>query len=368
MTDRPATIRDVAQLAGVSPATVSNVFGGRKPVDEVLAKRVRKAAKTLNYQPDRAAAQLRSGKARVVAILVPDLDNPFFTSIVSAVEGCLRNEGYEVIVASSNGEEAVENSRLSAILAWRPAGLVVIPSSDAFPGRSLVERAGVPYVVADRLTDEPAADSVGVDNEEAGAIGALHLLEKGHERILVAASSLALANIRGRCAGVAKLLDQRDLPAPDVVELGLGFEEAVRRLSRRFKQHGQPTAILALTNVTTLAVLTTVAERGAVLPADISLIGFDDYAWMRARMTPLTAISQPVKQIGKTIWERLSARIGGDRSPPRRVELSCELVVRASTAPPRAAGPPTASAIGAGARSGRKRVARPPSRAGPSPP
>ena len=332
MTGKPATIKDVAKLAQVSPATVSNVFSGRKPVDKTLANRVRKAAKALNYEPDRAASQLRSGKTRIVAMLVPDLNNPFFTSIVAAVEGCLQEEGYEFIVSSSNGDEAIENSRLAAMLAWRPAGLVVIPSADAFPGQGLLERSAIPYVVADRLTENHAADTVGVDNEAAGALGAAHFVELGHEKILIAASALDLANMRGRCAGAARVLEQHGMPEPEIIQLGHGFEEAVRRLSRRFEQHGQPTAVLALTNVTTLAVLTALAERRIAMPGELSLIGFDDYAWMRARFTPLTAISQPVREIGKAIWELLSARIEGDQSPPRRVELSCELMVRSSVA------------------------------------
>src|SRR5262249_55927364 len=107
------------------------------------------------------------------------------------------------------------------------------------------------------------------------------------------------------------------------------------------------TAILALTNSTTLTALTTIAERGLRLPRDISLIGFDDYAWMCARATPLTAIAQPVREMGRILWERLSARIKGDDSPATHVLLPCELKLRESTAAlngPRLAATPTAKA------------------------
>ena len=87
---------------------------------------------------------LRSGEAKIIAVVVPDLDNPFFTSVVSAVEQCLGPDGYEVIVASSHGEEQFEKSRLKAILAWRPAGLIVVPCSDDFPGRDLIESSRTP--------------------------------------------------------------------------------------------------------------------------------------------------------------------------------------------------------------------------------
>lgn len=334
MTTKPASIRDVAERAGVSPATVSNVLGGRKPVNAALAERVREAARALGYEADRAASLLRTGKARIIAVLVPDLDNPFFTSVVSAIETSLRDQGYEIIVASSNGNEATEQSRLSAMLAWRPAGIVVLPCSDDFSARALIERAKVPYVVADRITRDPTADTVSVDNEDAGAIGARHLIEHGHRSILVAASILNLGNIRERCAGIANTLAQADLPQPTFLETGGNFEIASTRLAHWLDENPAPTAILALTNFTTLGALAALAERQIAIPQTISLIGFDDYAWMRARATPLTAISQPVQEMGEAIWARLKARIEGDTSPPAHIQLKCALKVRASTARP----------------------------------
>jgi DNA-binding LacI/PurR family transcriptional regulator len=125
----------------------------------------------------------------------------------------------------------------------------------------------------------------------------------------------------------------RGLPEPAIVELGSSIDEASARLSKWFDENPPPTAIQALTNFTTLSVLTTLAERGLRMPRDMSLIGFDDYAWMRARATPLTAIFQPVRDMGRALWDTLSARITGDLSPAKHVLLPCEIRVRASTGP-----------------------------------
>jgi len=333
MIEKTRSINDVAKMAGVSPATVSNVLTGRKPVSAKLARKVEAAVKALDYRADPLASMLRSGEAKIIAVLVPDLDNPFFTSIVSAIEQCLGQDSYEVIVASSHGEESVERSRLKAILAWRPAGLIVVPCSDDFPGRELIESSGAPYVIADRVTENQSADTVSVDNEDAGAIGARHLTDLGHKEVLILASSLSLANIRQRCGGATAVLRALGLPEPAIIELGFSIDEASGRLSEWFDRKTPPTAILALTNFTTLSVLTTLAERGLRMPRDISLIGFDDYMWMRARATPLTAIFQPVREMGRILWETLSARIKGDISPAKHVLLPCELRVRASTGP-----------------------------------
>lgn len=335
MAEKPSSINDVAKLAGVSPATVSNVLTGRKAVSPELARKVEAAVNALDYRADPLASMLRSGDAKIVAVLVPDLDNPFFTSIVSAVEQCLGQDAYEVIVASSHGDEAVEQSKLKAMLAWRPAGLIVIPCSDAFPGRALVEASKTPYVIADRVTDTSSADTVSIDNEAAGRLAAQHLIDLGHREILIAATSLSLANIRQRCEGARQAFSARGLPEPDIIELGFASEPESPKLTDWFRTHGAPSAVQALTNATTLRALSTIAAVGLKLPGDISLIGFDDYTWMRARATPLSAVAQPVQAMGRLLWERLSARIKGDTSPAKHVLLPCDLIIRDSTAPPR---------------------------------
>ncbi|MGJ5206396.1 LacI family DNA-binding transcriptional regulator [Bradyrhizobium sp. HKCCYLR20261] len=335
MVDKPRSINDVARLAGVSPATVSNVLTGRKPVSPALVEKVEAAVKALDYRADPLASMLRSGDARIIAVLVPELDNPFFTSIVSAIEQCAGGDSYEVIIASSHDDEATELSRLKALLAWRPAGLIVVPCFDGFAGRDVIEASRTPYVIGDRVTDALNADTVSLDNFEAGRIAASHLIDLGHERIVIAATSLRLANIRQRCDGAAEAFREHGLPAPEIVELGFDPDIEQRRLSDCFDRAPAPTAIQALTNSTTLTALTTIAERGLKLPQDVSLIGFDDYAWMRARATPITAIAQPVREIGHILWERLSARIKRDASPAKHVLLPCELKIRDSSAPPR---------------------------------
>jgi LacI family transcriptional regulator len=348
MVDKTSSINDVAKLAGVSPATVSNVLTGRKPVSPKLAKKVEAAVKALDYRADPLASMLRSGDAKIVAILVPDLDNPFFTSIVSAVEQCLGKDSYEVIVASSHDNEAIERSKLKAILAWRPAGLIVIPCSDEFASREPIEISKTPYVIADRVTGNLNADTVSLDNEEAGRLAARHLIDLGHRNVLIAATSLGLANIRQRCSGASEAFRSRGLSDPMIVELGFDIQTVSQKLADWFERNAPPTAILALTNFTTLTVLATLAERGLRMPRDISLIGFDDYTWMRARVTPLTAIAQPVREMGRALWDRLSARIKGDDSPAKHILLPCELKLRDSTAAPRKtrlAGTPTAKAV-----------------------
>lgn len=329
-----ASIKDVARLAGVSPGTVSNVFSGNRAVRDDLAIRVRSAAEQLGYQPDRAASQLRAGKARIVAALVPDLNNPFFTSLIAAIEECLRNDGMDIIVASSGGDAGEERDRLMALLAWRPAGLIVIPCADEFASRGIIERSHVPYTVVDRVPDAFNGDAVTIDNVEAGWMAAEHLLEQGHREVAVVASTLKLKNIRERCEGIELAFTKRGLPGPLPIEVGLDFETAADRLAGYMEGNLEPSAFLSLTNFATLGILASLQEWGRAVPGDVSVLGFDDYSWMRAVSPPLTAIRQPVEEMGREVWRRLRRRIEGSEKASSRIKLSCELVVRASTAAP----------------------------------
>ena len=325
------SIIDVARLAGVSPATVSNVLGDRRPVRAASAERVHAAVQALGYETDRAASQLRSRRAKVVAVLVPNLDNPFFTSIIAGLEQAVRAEGYDIIVASSDDDEALERKRLLALLSWRPLGVVILPCTDAFEAREILEGAAARYVVVDRLPRRFNADAVTVDNDHAASLAARHLLELGHERILVAASTLRLANIRERCRGIGRTFQDAGLPKPPVLEAGMTFDLVSERLAGWLDRHGWPTAIVALTNFSTLGVLACLAQQQAHIPNDVSLVGFDDYTWMSVTMPSITAVRQPVELLGRQAWVRLRTRIDGDTSAPARLRLKCDIRIRGST-------------------------------------
>lgn len=325
------TIKDVARLAGVSTATVSNVFSGSKPVNAELRKRVEKAASDLSYQVDRAASQLRSGQTRVIGVLVPDLDDVFFTSLVSRLEVRAQQDGYDVIVASSRDDPALELSRLRALLGWRPSGLVAVPCTDTVPGILADEAHRLPIVLADRVVTQGAiADTVTIDNREAGEIAARHLVAMGHRDIVIAASHLSVAPIRERVQGADAFFQQAAGRAATVVELGSNGARGADLFANWLDRHARPTAVLALTNVITLAVLSALASRRIDVPEEVSLIGFDDYPWMSARKTALTAIRQPVDEMAGAIWERLRARMAGDEEAPRPIGLNTSLQVRDS--------------------------------------
>lgn len=325
------TIRDVAARAGVSTATVSNVFSGNKPVNVELRERVLKAAEELAYQVDRAASQLRSGQARVAGVLVPDLDDVFFTSLVSQLEVLAQKDGYDILVASSRDDLGLEHSRLRTLLAWRPSGLIAVPCSDEVPEVLRGEVGRLPMVFADRVSPEGSVvDTVAIDNREAGEIAARHLLSKGHRDILVAASSLGISPIRERVRGACELIKAAIGKEPTVVELGSNSDRGAATFLHWLERHPQPSAVIALTNVTTLSTLSALARLRIDIPDPVSVVGFDDYPWMSARKTGLTAIRQPISEIAEVAWHRLRERMSGGQAPPEHSVLQASLQVRDS--------------------------------------
>ena len=295
-----------------------------------LRIRVEKAAKLLNYQVDRAASQLRSGQARVVGVLVPDLDDVFFTSLVSRLEVMARKDGYDVIVTSSRDDVELEKSRLRALLGWRPAGLVAIPCSDTIPELLREESGSIPLVFADRVVLSGAfADTVTIDNVDAGELVGDYLRRCGHLDVVIAASDLSIAPIRDRIKGVRNVF-VRDGLEPTVVEIGSNAERGAELFANWLGANAVPSAIFGLTNVTTLSVLSALARHRIDVPEHSALVGFDDYAWMSARKVPLTAVRQPIDAMAQSIWERLRSRMAGNAEESQHTVLNVSLQVRDS--------------------------------------
>lgn len=274
---------------------------------------------------------------------MPSLENPFYPTILAAVERLCQKDGYQLFVASSAEQPEVEATRIDALMQWKPAGLIIIPCSSELPARRQIEAARVPLVFADRAPDDGApVDFIEIDNVAAAAAAARHLVQLGHRQITVCAPSLSVRNLRERIEGVAQVLAEIGAQ-PVVVETGLGgVPEALP--VRAEAQIVEATAIIALMNTTTLQVLAALNRAGRSVPRDVSLVGFDDYSWMPVARPSITAIRQPIEQIGRSAWSQLYERINGADGAPVHRRLPVELILRESTAAPSGARERPASA------------------------
>ncbi len=333
----PPTIRQVAALAGVSTATVSRVLARSGRVSPDLEERVRGAAQQLNYQPNRAARNLRARQGSTVGVLIPDIQNLFFTAIVRGIDDEVTKFGYTLLLANSDGSADRERVYLDTFRAEGVAGLLAIPSQNDERGFRQFLETGVPLVILDRTVHLPNVDIVTVTNREGAAHAVQHLVALGHRRIAMMAG-LETHNVGSeRRAGFFAAMEAAGLRADAALIKDGAFEREIARTAtfELLDLPEPPTAIFSANNTMSLGVLQALHERGLNAPDDVSIVGFDDMPWQVAMQPPLTCIAQPTYDIGATAARLLLERIAEPSRPVRRVVLETALVIRASSGPPR---------------------------------
>ncbi|WP_448953565.1 LacI family DNA-binding transcriptional regulator [Labrys neptuniae] len=332
-----ATIHDVARLANVSPATVSKVLRGLGAVKADSVARIHAAVRELGFRVDPLAANLRRSRRSIVGLIVPDFRNPFFGSMVAHFERLAEGSGYRLVTVSSAEKAEREAAQTEALLDWRVAGIIMVPT-DGQPAAeaSLVDQK-VATVLVDRVPDQTDFDRVGVNNLEASAAVIRELAALGHRRILLAPSHLVQTNMRDRVNGAKRAAEEAGIAGGiEVLASGPDVASASDTMAARFDKGDLPTAIFGLHSPATLAALREVERRGLAMPQDLSVVGFDDIEWMQVTHPPIAAVIQPVQALAEMAWAQLMKRLAEPAEPPYTVEVSCELDFRGSVSSPRA--------------------------------
>jgi len=338
-------MKDVARLAGVSVTTVSVVINQTLPVSEERRKKVYAAMQALDYHPDAIARSLKTGRTRVIGIVVPDVTNAFYPEVVRGIEDAAQRLGYSVLLCDSNEDPIREEEHLKTLLARRVDGIVLGCCSESAAYVTFRNQA-VPIVYLDRLPPVAVDASISTDNQQAAIMATRFLLALGHTRIALLAGHIGLTPHRDRMEGFRKAMQQASLPIRDEylvtgqIQIPDGFE-ACRRLLRL---PVPPTAIMVSNHKLLLGVLQAFEEQGVRIPEQVSVLGFDDYIWNRYFNPSITAVAQQTFTMGQHGFELLHAMMAGEGSAPAapHLRLSAELRVRSSTAPPATHANPTA--------------------------
>ncbi|HWA79096.1 MAG TPA: LacI family DNA-binding transcriptional regulator [Acetobacteraceae bacterium] len=328
-------MRDVAERAGVAPATVSNVLSGRRQVRPALKERVLAAIAEINYRPNQLASSLRLMRSNTIGILVPDLTNPFFAALVHRLEDLAAEGGYQILLASSNEDEKRQAERLRTLLMRRVDGLIIAPTRDET--KALMEQRvkPPPTVLMDRGFGEEDFDTVTADNGDAGREGCRHLIALGHRDIAFVVTSTALANMRERREGYLAALREAGLgERARVIAGGFDLDGCRNAVEQELRRAEPPTAIFAANYVATLGAVKAIRGLDLDFPSAVSLLGFDDSDWMTVLRPYLSVIVQPVRAMADLAWELLRERLGNRGRPYRHVRLPCALSIRESTQPP----------------------------------
>lgn len=335
---KATTIRDVARLAGVSIATVSHVINGTQYVSPELETRVHEAIEALDYRPNRLAAALSTRKIPLLALVVPDISNPFWSSVARAVQDATDADNYSVIVCSTDGVFEREERFLKSLSGW-VSGLLIHPYHVSHKHVSQHMRPSMPVVILGELADtdllSPQWDQVGGSNTSAAQAAVKHLIDLGHERIAFIQGPPGTPTSIARLKGVYKEFEAAGLDvSEDLLAHGDYTYEGGRRAMRDLLERGTPpTAVFCANDLSALGALQTAQQLGSKVPADISIVGFDDITQAASTSPPLTTVKQSPSELGATGARLLLEQIGG-RTEAKQISLEFSLVIRESTAPP----------------------------------
>lgn len=328
------TLREVAKLAAVSVATASNAINMPGRVSEDLRQRVLRAVEQLGYIPHAGAQSLRRTRSRLVALMVPNLRNPFFVDLVDAVERLVFGRGYSLLLYSSGEDPEAEIRHLNLLRSYRIDGLILAPAGRREPAHSAALSAlKAPVVLVDRMLEGFGFDAVALDNHAAGGLAGAHLVGLGHRRIGVILGSSSVSAGRERLLGLKEAMVAGGLAFDPALlrEVGLRDSRAHDAALDLLDLERPPTAIFAGHSLVLLGVMRALSARGIGCPEGMSIVTVDDFPWAAAMRPALTVVAQPVAEMADRAVALLFDRIeGGESGPGRRAVLAPMLVVRDS--------------------------------------
>lgn len=326
------TIYDVARRAEVSPSTVSRVLNGKQSVDAELAERVRRAARELDYRPNAVARNLRRSRTNLWAVIISDISNPFFTALVRGVEDVARGAEHSVVLCNSDEDPDKEASYVAAVLAEQMAGVIISPTNRTANVKQLLA-ARAPVVTIDRQVAGADVDTVLVDNEHGARLATEHLIAEGYRRIACITGPKRVSTATQRLRGYRAALRAAGRPADDALVRHADFREhggldAMRDLLRGDEK---PDAVFVTNNLMTVGALECLAEGGVRIPDEVAVIGFDDVPWATFIRPPLSTITQPTYELGRSAATLLLDRIAAPERPTSLLTLPTELHIRDSS-------------------------------------
>jgi LacI family transcriptional regulator len=334
-----ATIYEVAALAGVSPATVSRVLNGLA-VSEEKTRRVRDAAAKLGFTPNKTARRLRNRSSEIIALLIPDIENPFFTALARGVEDRAQESGFSVVLCNTDDDPAKELRYLQIVASEHMAGVILAPASDEVDLGAIVS-LGRPVVAIDRTTPYPV-DGVKIDNRAAGIAATNALFDLGYHRVACIAGPAGIETTEERFLGWREVVGERSTHIPDSYLQHANFRVDGGRTAMRalLDADPPPDAVVTTNNLMAVGALQVLGEAG-ISPQEFGVAVVGDLPFATLMPAAVAQVHLPARHIGTTAATMLLERIGGNTSPPRTVVLRAELEIpgRPPTARP---GPPIA--------------------------
>ncbi|MBU2867891.1 LacI family DNA-binding transcriptional regulator [Pacificibacter marinus] len=345
-----AGIKDVAKRAGVSVSTVSNVINGRHAkMGARTLRKVQEAIDELNYTPSAVARQLKSGQIKMLGLVVPSVANPFWGTASQLIEKAALKRGYQVLICNTERDPELEANYFSSLYASSIRGIILGSSPVSFDHLSEHAKNGMIIGAFDRATqgaNDIVSCSVSVDQTLGARLATRHLIGLGHKRIGFISGPIGTSSRTARVEGMRSELEKAGLtPDPDLIWVasnatGFGDSHAAELGRTGIRElltlDEPPTAVFTVNDMYAIGICSGARELGFRVPADLSVVGFDDILMAKVMEPPLTTIRQPVEQMAELMVQKLIDTLEGvEGDGDAHVVLRPELMVRSSTAAPR---------------------------------
>jgi len=328
------TLLDVARRAGVSPMTVSRVVNGSGEVSPRLRTRVEQALAETGYMPNTLARSLRARRTDTIALLLPDMTNPFFTTLAQGVETAAREAGISLLLANSDEREEEEQRLVPMLLQRQVDGILVVPAGSGAEAIRVCRERKVRIVVVDRRPQAAGADVVRADSE-GGALELGRLLVRlGHRDMTVLSGPASVLTSVDRVTGFCRALEEAGVRAPHVLYGAFTIESGHDMAMRAMREPLRPTALFAANNFLGIGVLHALDELGLRVPDDVAVVGMDDLPQAMVTFPFLTVAAQPAFEMGQRSVAMLLDGMADPTRPPREVVLPTEIVIRRSSGGP----------------------------------
>lgn len=332
-----ANIRDVADSAGVSVATVSRALQQPERVSPKTRTKVMTAVDLVGYKPNLMAVKFRSGKTHNLVVLVPTVANVFFARVISGMQETAAELGYSILLANTLGNPDIESHYAKMVSTSQADGLIQLRALNPFDNSMINDNGLLPMVNACEVIDEGNYPTVSLDNRAAAKAMTEHLLGLGHNRIAMIKGPHSSPLTQDRLSGYKDALNDaniafdEDLLFPGDFTLQAGYNAGVTIT----QQVERPTAVFCENDETAIGAMQALKQAGLRIPEDISVAGFDDIAFSAFCDPPLTTIAQPAEEFGRTAVSLLIDVINGKIRKAPKVIMPFELIARGSTGPAR---------------------------------
>jgi LacI family transcriptional regulator len=319
---KDATLKEVAQLANVSTATVSNVINNTKHVSEDLKKKVYESMKVLNYKPNEIAKSLKVKQSRLIGILISDISNSFISKVVKGIESTLSEKGYNVLLCSTDSDVEKEKEYLKVLMGKRIDGLI-ISSSGAGNHYDDLLKAKVPLVFLNRCPEHLPSNMVMTNNIKGAYMATEHLIKHGYKKIAIITGPMQYSTGRDRYIGYKRALEDYAISYHDelVLEGDFTIESSYELTKEIIESKMKIDAIFISNNSMSLGSYKYIKEQGLKIPQDIALYGFDDPEWADVVDPPLSGITQPAFELGVYAAQKMIDTIQGTCPEIREIKL-----------------------------------------------